>query len=81
VDAESLHALRDLSGAEHDIPQSVRHRLQGETLAELRSDARRLAEELGIRAKQPRDQAGRYDSIDETIRARAGRGTPRQGRR
>jgi hypothetical protein len=67
-DDETQRVLRDVVGNEHAIPERLRGRLRGETIAELRKDAQVLARELGIAPEQPRDEHGRFETMDALIR-------------
>jgi hypothetical protein len=80
VDAETAAFVAHHVGAEHDIPEALRSRLSGESLGELRADAKALAEQLGIAPRAParqRDEAGRFASassggMSRLIRQQAG---------
>jgi hypothetical protein len=68
-DDETQRVLRDVAGDEHAIPERLRGRLRGETIAELRKDAQVLARELGLVQEQPRDSSGKFaSSMDELMR-------------
>jgi hypothetical protein len=78
-DAETLSFLAHHVGEEHGIPEALRPRLAGETVSELRADARALAKALGIapqEAGRERDQAGRFatssGAMNRIIRQAAG---------
>lgn len=76
MDDESFAALQTLAAETAGIPPELRSRLRGQTLGELRDDAARMAEELGIGKGRPRrDAAGKYSSADmsQLIREAAGR--------
>jgi hypothetical protein len=80
VDPESRAYIADHVGQENDIPEALRSRLNGESLAELRADAQAMREQLGI-AQEParqRDQAGRFaktsSGFSTLIRQAAGYG-------
>jgi hypothetical protein len=81
-DAETLSFLAHHVGEEHGIPEALRPRLAGETVAELRADAQALAKDLGLAAPEParaRDEGGRFartssGDMNAIIRAAAGYG-------
>jgi hypothetical protein len=80
LDAETRTFLAHHVGAEHDIPEALRPRLGGESVAELRADAAALATELGIAPQEParaRDEGGRFartsSGMNSIIRQAAGR--------
>jgi hypothetical protein len=69
-DDETQRVLRNVAGGEHDIPERLRGRLRGETIAELRKDAQVLARELGLVQEQPRDSSGKFaPTMDELMRS------------
>jgi hypothetical protein len=63
VDAESLATLRAVAGNEAGIPESLHARLRGESIAELREDARQLAIDTGYATPPPppaRNERGQF---------------------
>lgn len=52
---------------------SLSDRLVGESVAELRADAKKAMRDFGITAPQPRNPAGRFATFGDQIRAAAGR--------
>jgi hypothetical protein len=81
VDPETHAFVAHHVGAEHEIPEPLRSRLSGQSVAALRSDAATLAKQLGIAPQEPareRDSGGRFASragggMDALIREAAGR--------
>jgi hypothetical protein len=73
MDDESLDLLRDIAAREADLPPQLHRRVAGSNIVELRQDAAKLAEELGIRPTA-RDEHGRFTSCDMTARIRAAAG-------
>jgi hypothetical protein len=63
-----MRVLQNVAGSEHGIPERLRGRLRGASISELRSDAKVLAKELGLAPEQPRDEHGRFDSMDALMR-------------
>ncbi|MGZ6564463.1 MAG: hypothetical protein ACXVH3_32360 [Solirubrobacteraceae bacterium] len=59
MDDETLAALREIAGREAGLPPSVHGRISGDSIGALRSDASRLAKELGLEARS-RDDQGRF---------------------
>ena len=55
------------------MPEQLRGRLAGDSIASLRADAKKLAVELGYAEAQPRAAGGRYARFSDQIRAAAGR--------
>jgi hypothetical protein len=81
MDAESLATLRAIAGQEAGIPEQLHARLRGESIKELREDARALALDAGFAEPpepQPRDASGRFAStsshqdFNNAVRAMAG---------
>jgi hypothetical protein len=69
VDADTLATLQTVAAEGAGIPQRLAGRLRGETIGELRVDAKALAKELGLAPEQGRDEHGRFASMDELMRA------------
>jgi hypothetical protein len=73
MDDETRLALQQLAGDDIGIPASLHGRLRGDSLGELKADARRLADELGI-GQPDRDEHGRFvGDMNARIRRAAGR--------
>ena len=70
MDDETREVLQDAAGEAAAIPQRLRHRLRGDSITALRNDAKRLARELGIAEPQPRDERGKFASMDDLMRGR-----------
>ena len=75
VDAETLQPCSPSSVASAGLPAGLHSRLTGDTVAELRTDAAKLAKQLGLRGAE-RDATGKFASrdVNAAIRAAAGRG-------
>jgi hypothetical protein len=67
-DDETQRVVRDVVGNEHAIPERLCGRLRGATISELRIDACTFARELGLAPEQPRDERGKFASMDTLMR-------------
>jgi hypothetical protein len=60
MDSESLGVLQRTAASEAGLPAQFAHRVNGQSIAELRQDARQLALDLGYAEPPARDQRGRF---------------------
>ena len=60
LDPESVAALQSIAGDAAQIPPELRDRIRGESVGEMKADARRLAKQLGIVEPPPRDERGKF---------------------
>jgi hypothetical protein len=73
MDVETLQLLKSIAIAEAGLPENAGRWVHGETISELRQDARRFAESIG--RGQPRDSRGQFASdraFNDQIRQAAG---------
>ena len=83
MDDETLAYIRERVADETQLPNGWGERLQGETLAELRADARVMAKDLGLAVDDERDaqrdehgrfaRSGNRGSMNSIIRQASGR--------
>lgn len=83
MDNETLSYIKERVAAEAQLPDGWSERLHGGTLTELRDDARKLAQTLGVAEPEPahaRDEGGRFAAgnagMNEAIRAARGTVVP-----
>jgi hypothetical protein len=68
-----LQLLREIAASEAGLPATLAGRVSGESIGELRKDAKQLALDLGYASPQPRTPSGQYASFSDQLRAAAGR--------
>jgi hypothetical protein len=71
-DAETIALLRSIAADEAGLPAALANRLNGESIAELRADAKRFARDAGYTDPQPRNERGQFASFNDAVRAAAG---------
>jgi hypothetical protein len=76
MDAESYAVLQRAAADEVGLPAQFAHRVNGQSIAELRKDARQLALDLGYAEPPARDERGRFhrpnQRVNDSIRRAAG---------
>lgn len=76
MDTESAATLRELAGSEAGLPPQLHGRIAGEDIKTMRSDAKKLATDLGLREAPKRAENGQFvgGEMSQMIREAAGRG-------
>jgi hypothetical protein len=72
VDSETLDYLRSAVGEQLGIPSELRARLEGDTVAALRQDAKKMRRQLGLDERKRRGADGRFtgrrDEVNRWVR-------------